>query len=93
MMFRAAVRCGTFLSSFCQDDEAAVSRQRLKVLRDGFAECGEAWLRNELASQCQAVAWGLCRCGRAACLTRTVPTLALQTLQHISVLIGRDVCD
>ena len=81
---------------FCQDDEAAVSRQGLRVLRDGFAERGG---RRSLAPQraceprCQAVAWGRCRCGRAACLTRTVPTLALQTLQHISVLSGRDVCD
>ena len=49
MMFRAAVRCGAFLSSFCQDDEAAVSRQQLNVLRVGFAEHGDGWLRDELA--------------------------------------------
>ena len=45
MMFRAPVRGGPFLSSFCQDDEAAASGQQLDVLREGFAERGEAWLR------------------------------------------------
>ena len=48
MMFRAPVRGGPFLSSFCQDDEAAASGQQLDVLREGFAERGEAWLRAEL---------------------------------------------
>ena len=51
MMFRAPVRCDAFLSSFYQDDEAAVSRQQLNVLRKGFAEHGEGWLRDELAKQ------------------------------------------
>ena len=36
----------TFLSSF--DDGAVASGQRLKVLREGFAEHGEACLRAEL---------------------------------------------
>ena len=48
MMFRAPVRGGPFSSSFCQDDEAAASGQQLDVLRQGFAERGEAWLRTEL---------------------------------------------
>ena len=48
MMFRAPVEGGPFLPSFCQDDEAAASGQQLDVLREGFAERGEAWLRAEL---------------------------------------------
>ncbi|CAE7939040.1 unnamed protein product, partial [Symbiodinium sp. KB8] len=31
-----------------EDDEAAASGQQLDVLREGFAERGEAWLRAEL---------------------------------------------
>ena len=92
MKFRAPVRCGAFLSSFCQDDEAAVSRQRLKVLRDDFAECGEAWLRDELASHNVKQLHGVAAAAAAAARDRChrlhlhrprlwVPTLALQTLQ------------
>ena len=36
---------------FCQDDEVAVSQQELNGLREGYAEHGEAWLRERLREQ------------------------------------------
>ena len=47
MMFRAPVE--VVLSCRVSVSEAAVSGQRLNVLREGFDEHGEGWLRGELA--------------------------------------------
>ena len=50
-LFCAWVRFRVFLVGFwkfCQDDDVAVSQQELNGLREGFAQHGEAWLRERL---------------------------------------------